>query len=57
MPTLLTVNLVVFGRPVPNYLKAAVDTVLALHREGGPGDTLIFLTGQEEVEKVAADLK
>eukprot|EP00731_Ephydatia_muelleri_P027081 Em0018g1181a len=43
-------------RPVPNYLKAAVDTALALHREGGPGDILVFLTGQEEVEKVTADL-
>jgi ATP-dependent RNA helicase DDX35 len=31
-------------------VKAAVNTVCELHREDVPGDVLVFLTGQEEVE-------
>ena len=42
---------------VANYLMATVKTVLAIHREEGPGDVLAFLTGQEEVEKAVAELK
>lgn len=44
-------------RPVANYLTAAVETVLALHRGEGPGDVLVFLTGQEEVEQVVEQLR
>ena len=44
-------------QPVANYLMATVKTVLAIHREEGPGDVLAFLTGQEEVEKTVAELK
>lgn len=44
-------------RPVPNYLTASVETVLALHREEKPGDILVFLTGQEEVEKGVDQLR
>ncbi|XP_063933199.1 probable ATP-dependent RNA helicase DHX40 isoform X3 [Zophobas morio] len=36
----------------PTYLGHAVDTVLAIHRQQGPGDILLFLTGQAEIEKV-----
>lgn len=36
--------------PAPDYVKAAVTTVCELHREDVPGDVLVFLTGQEEVE-------
>ena len=44
-------------RPVANYVTSTVETVLALHRERRAGDVLAFLTGQEEVEKVVAQLK
>ena len=44
-------------RPVPNYLTATVETVLAIHREERSGDVLAFLTGQEEVEKAVSELK
>ena len=44
-------------QPVADYLMATVKTVLAIHREEGPGDVLAFLTGQEEVEKTVAELK
>jgi ATP-dependent RNA helicase DDX35 len=35
---------------VADYVQAAVQTVVDLHREDVPGDVLVFLTGQEEVE-------
>ncbi|EDV25961.1 uncharacterized protein TRIADDRAFT_24419, partial [Trichoplax adhaerens] len=36
--------------PVPDYIKAAVDTVFKIHQNEKRGDILVFLTGQEEVE-------
>lgn len=44
-------------RPVADYLTASVETVLALHRGEKPGDVLVFLTGQEEVERGVEQLK
>lgn len=44
-------------QPLPNYLTGVVETVLAIHREQGPGDVLAFLTGQEEVEKAVAEIR
>ena len=44
-------------QPVANYMISTVKTVLAIHREEGPGDVLAFLTGQEEVEKTVAELR
>ena len=40
--------------PVPNYLTAAVETIVALHGRESEGDVLVFLTGQEEVEQVVS---
>ncbi|KIY98086.1 RNA helicase [Monoraphidium neglectum] len=36
--------------PEDNYLDAALNAVLQVHCEEGPGDILVFLTGQEEIE-------
>lgn len=44
--------------PTSNYLRAAVSTVLSIHHEEPPGDILVFLTGQDEIEtakKLIAD--
>jgi ATP-dependent RNA helicase DDX35 len=30
-----------------------VDAALAIHRVEGPGDILVFLTGEEEIESAA----
>ncbi len=38
--------------PIPDYLKATVETVLKIHHHEGIGDILAFVTGQEEVERV-----
>lgn len=43
--------------PVANYLMSSVETVLAIHRQEKPGDILVFLTGQEEVEKAVDQLR
>jgi len=42
--------------PVPDYLKATVDTVMGIHKEEPHGDILAFVTGQEEVETVVSQL-
>ncbi|KAL4419831.1 hypothetical protein ABPG75_006929 [Micractinium tetrahymenae] len=38
--------------PTNDYLTAAVEAAVAIHREDLPGDILIFLTGQDECETV-----
>uniref|UniRef100_A0A8C7HI65 Probable ATP-dependent RNA helicase DHX35 n=1 Tax=Oncorhynchus kisutch TaxID=8019 RepID=A0A8C7HI65_ONCKI len=43
--------------PVPDYVKATVETVLKIHETEDDGDVLAFLTGQEEVEKVVSLLQ
>ena len=40
-----------------NYLEAAVVTTLMIHTREEPGDVLIFLTGQEEIETAEELLK
>ncbi|RKP20147.1 P-loop containing nucleoside triphosphate hydrolase protein [Rozella allomycis CSF55] len=35
--------------PTPNYLNAALVTILQIHEEMPPGDVLVFLTGQEDI--------
>lgn len=40
-------------QPEANYLAAAITTVFQIHVSQGPGDILVFFTGQEEIE--AAD--
>jgi pre-mRNA-splicing factor ATP-dependent RNA helicase DHX15/PRP43 len=37
--------------PERNYVEAAIRTVLAIHCEEDEGDILLFLTGQEDIEK------
>jgi HrpA-like RNA helicase len=32
-------------QPTPDYLTAAVEAVVEIHREDVPGDVLVFLTG------------
>lgn len=36
--------------PEPDYLASTLDTVLQIHALEGPGDILVFLTGQEEID-------
>eukprot|EP00117_Sycon_ciliatum_P038968 scpid50983/ scgid28870/ Probable ATP-dependent RNA helicase DHX35; DEAH box protein 35 len=43
--------------PVSDYVKASVTTVYGIHKEQGPGDVLVFLTGQDEVEDVVRRIR
>ena len=36
--------------PEPDYLEAAIRTVMMIHQAEAPGDILLFLTGEEEIE-------
>lgn len=36
--------------PEADYLEAAIRTVLMIHQAEAPGDVLLFLTGEEEIE-------
>ena len=37
-------------KPESDYLVAAVRTVMQIHTGEAPGDILLFLTGEEEIE-------
>ncbi|KAF8335362.1 uncharacterized protein EI90DRAFT_2913210 [Cantharellus anzutake] len=37
-------------QPEPDYVEAAIRTVLMIHQAEEPGDILVFLTGEEEIE-------
>ena len=43
--------------PEPDYVEAAIRAVLMIHREEGPGDILVFLTGEEEIDDVCRKIK
>ncbi|KAI1789322.1 P-loop containing nucleoside triphosphate hydrolase protein [Ganoderma leucocontextum] len=43
--------------PEPDYVEAAIRTVLMIHRAEGSGDILLFLTGEEEIEDTCRKLK
>ncbi|GIY26104.1 probable ATP-dependent RNA helicase DHX35 [Caerostris extrusa] len=42
--------------PVADYIKSSVETAIKIHQNEIPGDILIFLTGQEEVEQAVSML-
>lgn len=43
--------------PEPDYVDAAIRTVLMIHRAEEPGDILLFLTGEEEIEDSCRKIK
>ncbi|KAF9366875.1 hypothetical protein BGX34_003975 [Mortierella sp. NVP85] len=43
--------------PEANYLAAAITTVMQIHISQGPGDILVFLTGQDEIDNAAENLQ
>ncbi|KAJ7823125.1 P-loop containing nucleoside triphosphate hydrolase protein [Mycena leptocephala] len=42
--------------PEPDYLQATIRTVLMIHCAEEPGDILVFLTGEAEIEEMSRDL-
>ncbi|KAJ8487082.1 hypothetical protein ONZ51_g4424 [Trametes cubensis] len=43
--------------PEPDYCEAAIRTVSMIHRTEEPGDILLFLTGEEEIEDACRKIK
>jgi pre-mRNA-splicing factor ATP-dependent RNA helicase DHX15/PRP43 len=43
--------------PEPDYVEAAIRTVLMIHRAEDEGDILLFLTGEEEIEDACRKIK
>lgn len=43
--------------PEPDYVEAAIRTVLMIHQAEDPGDILVFLTGEEEIEDSCRKIK
>ncbi|KAK2085393.1 Pre-mRNA-splicing factor ATP-dependent RNA helicase PRP16 [Saguinus oedipus] len=46
----LTVSLLLLQTPQEDYVEAAVKQSLQVHLSGAPGDILIFMPGQEDIE-------
>ena len=49
----------IFYTPEPerDYLEAAIRTVIQIHACENPGDILLFLTGEEEIESACQKIK
>ena len=43
--------------PMENYVDAAVKTTLNIHECEGPGDILVFLTGEQEIEQACTEIR
>ncbi|CAA3000331.1 pre-mRNA-splicing factor ATP-dependent RNA helicase DEAH10 [Olea europaea subsp. europaea] len=46
------VDILYTRKPETDYVDATLITIFQIHLEEGPGDILVFLTGQEEIESV-----
>lgn len=44
------------AQPEANYLHASITTIFQIHTTQGPGDILVFLTGQDEIESCAENI-
>ncbi len=40
----------------PDYVVAAVHTIVQIHANEPEGDILLFLTGEEEIEQACAEI-
>ena len=45
------------AKPEQNYVAAAVRTTLNIHKCEGPGDILVFLTGEQEIEQACEEIR
>ena len=43
--------------PEQNYVEAAIRTTLHIHEHEGPGDILVFLTGEQEIEQACDEIR
>ena len=45
------------AKPERNYVEAAVRTTVHIHQCEGPGDILVFLTGEQEIEQACEEIR
>ena len=45
------------AEPQPDYVDAALKTIFRIHTKHPPGDVLVFLPGQEDIESLASSIK
>lgn len=45
------------AEPERNYVEAAVRTTIQIHKCEGPGDILVFLTGEAEIEQACEEIR
>ena len=45
------------AEPERNYVEAAIRTTMHIHQCEGPGDILVFLTGEQEIEQACDEIK
>ena len=50
------VEIVYLAEPEPDYFQASVDKVIDIHLNEPPGDILLFLTGQSEIDSACESL-
>lgn len=43
-------------KPEKDYVEAAIDVCVMIHQHEGPGDILLFLTGEEEIEHAVYEI-
>jgi pre-mRNA-splicing factor ATP-dependent RNA helicase DHX15/PRP43 len=45
------------AKPERNYVEAAIRTTVHIHQCEGPGDILVFLTGEQEIEQACEEIR
>jgi pre-mRNA-splicing factor ATP-dependent RNA helicase DHX15/PRP43 len=45
------------AEPVKSYVESAILTTLQIHQFEGPGDILVFLTGEQEIEQACDEIR
>lgn len=45
------------AKPERNYVEAAIRTTIHIHQCEGPGDILVFLTGEQEIEQACDEIR
>ena len=44
-------------RPIQDYLEGALKAIFQLHYTAPPGDVLVFLSGQEDIESLRLQME
>ena len=51
------VDIIYLNSPTDDYVDCAVKKVIQIHKEEKPGDVLLFLTGEEEIESACQQIR